>query len=78
MDINLLGERDELPIPILVNDDFDLSFEIDGLSLAYDNICKEYKVLNKINSDCVKINGLLGGRPPRIFSQYGTSRFPVW
>ena len=78
MDINLLGERDEVPIPILVNYDFDLSFEIDGLSQAYDNICKEYEVLNKINSDCVKIDGLLGVDPPRIFSQYGTSRLPLW
>ena len=50
----------KIPFLSLVNDDFDLSFKIDGLSLAYNNIWKKYKVLNKINSDCVKIDGLLG------------------
>ena len=56
--VNLNGNR--CLIPMLVSDSFDLKLKIDGLSQCHANISKAYKLQDRIRSDEVVMEGLLG------------------
>ena len=55
-----LRKNSNIPIPFLVNNNYDLDYSIDGLEIAYLNISKQHKGLPKICSDRVQLEGLLG------------------
>ena len=54
------NEGSTFPVPFLVNRDFNLDFTIDGLQSATSNIGESFKLLEKFNSDNIKLEGLLG------------------
>ena len=55
---NVNGSRAVLPF--FIDYDFKLSYTIDGLSKAHDNISKTFTLADKLNNDYVELGGLLG------------------
>ena len=54
------NEGNRYPIPFLVNEDFNLSFSIDGLKDACRGIKQTYRLADTFDSDEVLLEGLLG------------------
>jgi len=51
---------DKFLLPFLVNDEFNLALNIDGLTVARDNISKEFTLNSECDSDFVNLEGLIG------------------
>jgi len=64
-----LGGR-KIVLPFLVNEKFDLQFKIDGLTEAFRNIGEEFKLASSVDSDDVKLDGLLGVDAIQWFSEF--------
>jgi len=47
-------------IPFLINNEFDLRLQIEGLNQCHNNICRKHKLHEKVKSDTVIMEGLLG------------------
>jgi len=52
--------KNKCSIPFLINDSFDLRLNIDSLVDCHDNISKRFKLQEKLDSDQVLMEGLLG------------------
>jgi len=58
--VKLKDRPNPVIIPFLINNEFDLSFTIEGLKEAHENISRSYLLQEKYNSDYVQIEGLVG------------------
>jgi len=65
--IYLPKERDFV-IPVLISEDFDLKYCVDGLKTAHDNISKKYKLADRVVKDEVCMDGLLGADVLQCFN----------
>jgi len=59
-------------LPVLVNDEFDLSFCVNGLPTAHDNISQRFNLTEKIRSENVVLDGLLGVDALQCFADMQT------
>ena len=55
-----IGDDKSIVMPFLFDSNFNLSFRIEGLSLAHKNIEKKYKLAETLVSDQVILDGILG------------------
>ena len=55
-----LGEGCSFPVPLLVNADFDVTFSIEGLKEAHENLQSKYKVAEQFTGETIHLEGLLG------------------
>ena len=64
MTVQLTPDSEFIPLPILINNEFDLQFDIDGLSNAIANVRKKARLADNEyvfhNGNCVKLEGLIG------------------
>jgi len=67
--ISVPSERDYV-IPVLINENFDLKYCVDGMKTAHDNISRKYKLCDRANRDEVCLDGLLGVDSLQCFSTF--------
>ena len=65
------GDRSKDKVfPFLISKDVELSYTVDGLKLAHDNVSKHLKLAEQFSSDEVKLEGLLGIDAIQLLSDY--------
>jgi len=68
--VTLNLDRRKFSVPFLINDDFDLRLEIEGLKQCHSNLSAQYNLNEIVDSDTVTMEGLLGVDVLQCFSKF--------
>ena len=60
LSVQFMDQKQSFLIPFLVSDDCRLSYAVDGLHDAHDNISQKFNLTHRADSDTIQLDGLLG------------------